>query len=110
MCGNARYPVPMQPMQPEQAAFLLQGVFLPNLKNEHRITKSVIEAIPSDKGDYRPDTVSKSALDLAWHIVSTEMRFLDAVGSGAFDLSPWPRPDWVKTSGDVTTWYTENFG
>ena len=59
----------MQPIQPDQADFLLQGVYLPGLKNEQRITRTVIEAIPLDKGDYRPDEVSKSALDLAWHIV-----------------------------------------
>jgi len=66
-------------MQPDQAAFLLHEVYLPGLKNEHRLTKTVIDAIPLDKGDYRPDEISKSALDLAWHIASTEMRFLDAV-------------------------------
>ena len=51
----------MQPLQPEQADFLLRGVYLPGLKNEHRITKTVIESIPPDKGGYRPDEISKSA-------------------------------------------------
>jgi uncharacterized damage-inducible protein DinB len=96
-------------MQPDQANFLLHGVFLPGLQNEHRITRSVIEAIPLDKGGYRPDGISKSALDLAWHIVSTEMRFLDAVAAGEFDLSPRPLPDSIKNSQDLTRWYTENF-
>ena len=99
----------MQSIQPEQADFLLQGVYLPGLKNEQRITKSVIEAIPLDKGDYRPDEISKSALDLAWHIAATEMRFMDAVAAGAFDFSPRPRPDSVNTSKDLAAWYTENF-
>lgn len=99
----------MQPIQGEQANFLLQGVYLPGLKNEHRITKAVIEAIPLDKGDYRPDAISKSALDLAWHIVVTEMRFMDAIAAGEFDFSPRPRPDSIKNSQDLLTWYTENF-
>lgn len=99
----------MQPMQADQANFLLQSVYLPNLRNEQRLTKSVIEAIPLDKGDYRPDAVSKSALDLAWHIVATEMRFMEAVVAGAFDFSPKPRPDSVKTSKDLSAWYAENF-
>ena len=89
----------MQPIQTDQASFLLHTVYLPDLKNEHRITKAVIEAIPADKGDYRPDEISKSALDLAWHIASTEMRFLDAVPAGAFDLSPRPRPESVEDFG-----------
>ena len=99
----------MQQMQPDQAAFLLHSVYLPGLKNEHRITKSIIEAVPLDKGDYRPDGVSKSALDLAWHIAATEMRFMEAVPAGEFDLSPRPRPDSIKNSGDLTSWYTDNF-
>jgi uncharacterized damage-inducible protein DinB len=99
----------MQPIQPDQAAFLLQGVYLPGLKNEYRLTKSVIEAIPSDKGDYRPDAISKSASELAWHIVATEMRFMEAVAAGEFDFSPRPRPDSVNSSKDLIAWYTQNF-
>jgi uncharacterized damage-inducible protein DinB len=99
----------MKPIQPEQEDFLLHGAYLPSLKNEHRLTKSIIEAIPLDKGDYRPDGISKSALDLAWHIAATEMRFMEAVAAGEFDLSPRPRPDSIKNSGDLTGWYTDNF-
>ncbi len=99
----------MAQIQPDQAGFLLQGVFLPGLKTEHRVTKSIVEAIPLDKGDYRPDAVSKSALELAWHIAATEMRFMDAVVAGEFDLSPRPRPDSVKNSADMAAWYAEKF-
>jgi uncharacterized damage-inducible protein DinB len=99
----------MQPIQPDQGKFLLEGVYLPGVKNEHRITKSVIEAIPADKGDYRPDGISKSAMDLAWHIVATEMRFMDAIPAGGFDFSPRPRPDSIKSSADLSRWYVENF-
>jgi uncharacterized damage-inducible protein DinB len=99
----------MPAIQPDQAEYLLHGVFLPGLRNEHRVTKSVIEAIPLDKGGYRPDEISKSALELAWHIVATEMRFLDALPAGEFDFSPRPRPDSVKNSKDLAGWYTDNF-
>jgi len=99
----------MQPIEADQADFLLHGVYLPELKNEHRRTKSVIVAIPPDKGDYRPDGISKSALDLAWHIASTEMRFMDAVSAGEFDLSPRPRPVSIRNSADLAAWYTHNF-
>jgi len=99
----------MQPIQPDQAAFLLQSVYLPGLRNEHRITKSVIEAIPLDKGDYRPDAISKNALDLVWHIALTEMRFMDAVSAGEFDFSPNPLPASIKNSQDLSAWYVANF-
>ena len=99
----------MPQIQPDQAAFLLNSVYLPGLKGEHRITKSIIEAIPLDKSDYRPDGISKSALDLAWHIVATEIVFTDAVAAGAFDFSPKPRPESVKDSTALANWYAENF-
>jgi len=51
-------------ISPEQAKFILDRA-MPTLKAEHDTTKRVIEAIPLDKGDYRPDAVSKSALKLA---------------------------------------------
>jgi len=107
--AKLRYAVRMSQIQPDQAAFLLNAVFLPGLKNEHRITKSVIEAIPLDKGDFRPDGISKSALELAWHITATEMRFLDAIPAGAFDFSASPRPESIQNSGDLSAWYAENF-
>jgi uncharacterized damage-inducible protein DinB len=97
------------PMQPDQASFLLHHVFLPSLKNEHGITKTIIKAVPLDKEDYRPDAVSKSALELGWHIAATEMRFMDALPAGEFDFSPRPKPDSVKTSSDLAAWYADNF-
>jgi uncharacterized damage-inducible protein DinB len=102
------YAVAMQPIQPEQAGFLLQ-VFLPSVKNEHGLTKKIIEAIPPDKGGYRQDDVSRSAIDLAYHIVATEMRFLDAVIAGGFDFTPNPRPESIKNSEDLVVWYNTEF-
>src|ERR1700751_2103136 len=94
----------MQPLQPEQANFLLNSVFLPALKNENRITRSVIQAIPVEKWDYRPDPIGTSGLDLAWHITAAEMRFMDAVAAGEFTLTGNPRPESVKTPLDLLAW------
>jgi uncharacterized damage-inducible protein DinB len=95
-------------MSPEQALYLLAQE-LPGLKNEHATTKRVIEAIPSDKGDYRPDPVSKTALELAWHIVAAEKRFLGGVCTGAFDFSPINRPETVLDSAGIAAWFDETF-
>jgi uncharacterized damage-inducible protein DinB len=99
----------MQQLQPDQATFLLQTAFLPAVKNEHTITKNIIGAIPVGKENYRPDEISKSAIDLAWHIAASEMRFLDALRAGEFDFSPRPRPDSIQTAADLNRWYAENF-
>jgi uncharacterized damage-inducible protein DinB len=98
----------MKNMQPEQGTFLRQTM-LPALKNEHRTTKAVIEAIPLDKGDYRPEPVAKSALELAWHIAAAQHRFLGGVVAGAFDFSPINRPESVRNSADIASWFAESF-
>src|SRR5216683_1515402 len=98
----------MQPLEPEQATFLLQ-MALPALKNEHRLTRRVIEAIPLDKGDYRPDSISKTALELAWHVASAEDRFLDGVASGEFHFEGSSRPVSIRNSEDVARWYAKAF-
>ena len=98
----------MQTLQPEQATFLLQ-MALPALKNEHRITREVIEAVPADQGDYRPDAVSKSALELAWHIASAENFFMGGIAAGQFNYAGGKRPDAIRCAADVAAWYGETF-
>jgi uncharacterized damage-inducible protein DinB len=98
----------MQSLQPEQATLLLQ-MALPSLKNEHRVTLKVIDAIPADRGDYRPDPIAKSAVELAWHIVSAENFFMSAVAAGEFNPAGSARPDSVRTAADVSAWYAESF-
>jgi len=98
----------MQELQADQASTLLQ-VTLPALKNEHRITKKIIEAVPLDKGDYRPDPNAKTALELAWHIAATENMFLKVPSSGEFDFSGNAMPESVRNSADVAQWYAEHF-
>lgn len=94
--------------QPEQGAFLLQAA-LPTLKNEQRITKGVLEAMPASKMDYRPDPCAKSALELAWHIASAQNFFLSAVVAGAFGPAGGPRPESIQTPTDIVSWYEDTF-
>lgn len=96
----------MSTMTPEQAQTLL-GADLKSLAAERETSRAVIAAIPPDKSDYTPDPVARSAIELAWHIVSAENRFLEAVAAGAFDLSPRPRPETIRTPADVNAWYDE---
>jgi uncharacterized damage-inducible protein DinB len=98
----------MKNLQPEQGMLLLQ-IWLPGLKNEHRTTRSVIEAIPMNAPDYRPDAKAKSALELAWHIASAQNFFLSAIADGAFNMTSSPRPESVRTSADIAGWFGESF-
>jgi uncharacterized damage-inducible protein DinB len=98
----------MLPITPEQASFLSEYT-LPSVKNEHRTTRSVIEAIPQTNADYRPDSHSKTAMELAWHIVAAEHRFYSGIVAGAFDFTPNHRPDNVRTPAQIGQWYGDSF-
>jgi uncharacterized damage-inducible protein DinB len=95
-------------LTPDQAKLILE-MALPTLRTEHQTTKRVIEAIPADKGDYRPDAVCRTALELAWHIVAAEKRFLAGVAAGAFDFTPIHRPETITDSAGIAAWFDQSF-
>jgi uncharacterized damage-inducible protein DinB len=99
----------MSEMTSAQAVFLLQNVYLGALKNESRITKKVLEAVPAGKCEHRPDPVSKSAIELVRHIAVAENRFLETVLSGVFDVNAAALPESVKTPQEVAAWYEQRF-
>jgi len=93
----------------EFATAFVRDFFVPVYANEHPLTKGVIASIPADKAGYAPDAVTRPAIDLAWHIVSAEIRFMKAVASGAFDYGNATRPDAVSSPMDVVKWYSGAF-
>jgi uncharacterized damage-inducible protein DinB len=96
-------------MTPEQATFLLHEVYLPQIRGEHKATRRVIEAIPADQCDYKPDPRSMSAMELAKHIASAEVFFMSGIARGAFDRADGAIPESVKTPAELLAWYDENF-
>lgn len=89
-----------------EQALLLLNTALPTLEREHQSTLRLLEAVPADKADYKPDANSMSAFDLSWHIASAENAFLAAVCRGAFDFTP---PEKKKTMPEVVAFYKETF-
>ena len=73
--------------------------------HERATNRRVIEAIPAGKETYTPDAKSMTALDLAWHIASAEMFFLDGVCNKAFGSDGGKRPENIKSAQDVLAWY-----
>jgi uncharacterized damage-inducible protein DinB len=97
----------MHAMTPDQAAFLLQ-TYLGTLKVESRTTRSVLQAVPADRADYRPDACSKSALELVRHIAASDIRFVQAVTTGMFSTSA-VIPDSAQTPAEIAAWYEEQY-
>ena len=93
-------------MTPEQGK-LLSKVFLDTIQMETQTTKKVISAIPEGKKSYKPDPKSMSAHELAWHIATSEVWFLNGVLAGQFDMSGAP-PAAPPTISEITEWYETN--
>ncbi len=96
-------------MTPEQAHFLLTEVYLPQIRNEHGTTRRIIEAIPNGQLDYKPDPKAKSAMELAKHLASSEIFFMQGAANGAFDREVANIPESVKTPAELSKWYEEHF-
>jgi uncharacterized damage-inducible protein DinB len=93
-------------MNPEQGKFLC-NVFCETIKSEFETTKKVIRAVPEDKKSYKPDAKSMTGHELAWHLASSEMFFLDGVLSGKFEMSG-EAPAAPESVGAILEWYEKN--
>jgi uncharacterized damage-inducible protein DinB len=96
-------------MTADQATFLLQDLYLGTLKTESRTTKKILEAVPADKGEYRPEPASRTALELARHIAAADNRFVECVINGVFDTSSSMIPENVKTPAEIAAWYEQRY-
>jgi len=59
-------------------------MFIEGAEREYKTTRRVLGAVPEDKKDYRPCPNSRSAFDLASHIATSEVWFLESIAKGAF--------------------------
>lgn len=96
----------MSELTAENAVFLLHGIYLPMLKGESQLTKRVLEAVPADKSDYRPDPISKSAIELVRHIAGADIRFLETVINGEFSTAAI-LPEGLKTPKEIGAWFEQ---
>ncbi len=95
-----------QGMTPE---FVLgyRALMLDGITREAEVTRKVIGAIPDGKSDYRPDPHARTAMELAWHIVTSDVDFLESIANLKFDWSGQP-PAQPGTIGEIVAWYDKN--
>jgi uncharacterized damage-inducible protein DinB len=98
----------MPEMTAENALFMLHTMYLPTMKNESRVTQSVLAAVPSDKADYRPDPHSKTAMELIRHIANADNFFVQAVLNGEFKPGTLI-PENAKTPAEIASWYATHY-
>ncbi len=94
-------------MTSDQATFL-RDFLLKAIQDEYPTTRRVIEAVPDEKSDYRPDPKSMTARELAWHIIDAEFLFLKGVSSGAFTAAE-PTVNKTKNIAEMLDVYEAGF-
>ena len=83
-----------------------RAMALDGIMREAEITKKIIAAVPDAASSYRPDPNARTAKELAWHLVNSDIQFLDGIADLNFNMeTPEHKP---QTSAEVVTWYDEN--
>jgi len=70
-------------MTPEQAKFAA-ALYVQGLEAEYPVTCKVLAAVPEAKKSYRPDEHARTAAELAAHLASADIWFLNGVAKGDF--------------------------
>jgi uncharacterized damage-inducible protein DinB len=98
-------------MDQDQAQFLAQ--YLCKLwEGEFSATCKVLAAVPDDKRTYRPDEKSRTAWQLATHIATSDIWFIDSIVAGNFAFDPAAakqRESLFGTVADIVAYYKKEF-
>jgi uncharacterized damage-inducible protein DinB len=92
-------------MTPEQAKFTAQ-LYIQGMEAELAATKKVLAAVPEAKKNYRPDEHARTAAELAAHIASSDIWFLNGVAK--CDFTPEPDREF-KTIAEIVQYYDREF-
>jgi len=79
---------------------------LQSLEYEFPVTKTVTLAITNP--DFRIDPKSRTALELAWHMLSVDVQMLEDIANLKFEMEE-RRKECPKTVEALATWYESNF-
>ncbi len=74
-------------MNTEQAKFLTD-FFAGVMESEFKTTCRVLAAVKDDNREYKPDEKSRTAWDLAVHLATGDVWFLDSIVKGSFSFDP----------------------
>lgn len=74
----------MNPEHAKAAAEMMATLW----EGEFPATCQVLEAVKFDRRDYKPDPKSRSAWEIATHIATADVWFLDSIINGRFEFDP----------------------
>jgi uncharacterized damage-inducible protein DinB len=98
-------------MDPQQAKFLVDQ-YATLMEGEFPATVKVLAAVKDDTRDYKPDEKSRTAWELATHLATSDIWFLDSIIKGEFAFDPAAAKqaeEQFKTVNDVVEFYKKTF-
>jgi uncharacterized damage-inducible protein DinB len=98
-------------MTPDQAK-MLADYFANLMNNEGKTTTKVLQAVPDDRRDYKPDDKSRTAWELAKHVATGDIWFLDSICDGCFTWDPDAEKRLTSgfgTMNDVVAFYKQEY-
>ncbi|MBP6820119.1 MAG: DinB family protein [Acidobacteria bacterium] len=95
-------------MTTEQALFL-RDFLLQRIEEAHLVTLRVLSSVPEAQLDYRPTHRSRSARQVACHIINTELILMNGIVSGTFNRSACDLPDPDMSLRDMIAYYDDRF-
>ena len=97
-----------QPTITPESASATRDALVADLEREMEITAKVIAAVPEKAArSYRPDPKARTAWELAWHLVSSEIQMLEEIADMKFSMEPRYAEE-PRTVADMVTWYKEH--
>src|SRR5688572_18235007 len=98
-------------MNADQAKFLVEH-YARLMEGEFPATVKVLAAVKDDNRSYRPDEKSRTAWELATHLATSDIWFLDGICDAAFAYDPETEKRMTagfQTVHDVVEYYTREF-
>ena len=98
-------------MNADNAKFLVEH-YVRLMEGELPATLKVLAAVKDDNRDYKPDEKSRTAWELATHIATSDIWFLDSILNGAFNFDPEAAKQaeaQFKSVNDVVEFYKKTF-
>lgn len=98
----------VQPTYTPEFATAFTQLVLGRIEEEQKATKRVIANVPNDKRDYKPETHSRSAWDLAVHLAQSDIWFLTSIADANFAWTGEPPAPAADIKG-LVAWYETEF-
>jgi uncharacterized damage-inducible protein DinB len=98
----------MSPEQAKAAADVMATVW----EGEFPATCQVLAAVKDDNRNYKPDAKSRTAWELATHLATADIWFIDSIVKGAFEWNPdaaKQAESRFKNVNDIVEFYKKTF-